>query len=62
MQEIDLAAQTLFAELVQRALDAEFDAEYGEKGSFLRKSPRATTTGITSGARATRSATSTWVP
>ena len=37
MQEIDLAAQTLFAELVQRALDAEFDAEYGEKGSFIRK-------------------------
>jgi hypothetical protein len=37
VQEIDLAAQTLFAELVQRALDAEFDAEYGEKGSFIRK-------------------------
>ena len=37
MEEIDLAAQTLFAELVQRALDAEFDAEYSEKGIFIRK-------------------------
>ena len=37
MEEIDLAAQTLFAELVQRALDAEFDAEHSEKGSFIRK-------------------------
>lgn len=37
MQEIDLAAQTLFAELLQRSLDAEFDAEYGENGSFIRK-------------------------
>ena len=37
MDEVDLAAQTLFAELVQRALDAEFDSEYSEKGTFLRK-------------------------
>jgi hypothetical protein len=37
VQEIDLAAQTLFAELLQRSLDAEFDAEYGENGSFIRK-------------------------
>lgn len=36
-EEIDLAAQTLFAELVQRALDAEFDSDYSEKGNFTRK-------------------------
>jgi hypothetical protein len=34
---IDLATQTMFAELLQRALDAEFDAEFAEKGSFVRK-------------------------
>ncbi len=37
MKEIDLAAQTLFAELLERSLDAEFDAEYRENGSFIRK-------------------------
>jgi len=37
MKEIDLAAQTLFAELLQRSLDAEFDAEFGENGTFRRK-------------------------
>ncbi len=37
MEEIDLAAQTMFAELLQRTLDAEFDAEFPEKGSFKRK-------------------------
>jgi hypothetical protein len=37
LEDIDLAAQTLFAELVQRALDAEFDSEYSEKGTFIRK-------------------------
>ncbi|MGH7913972.1 MAG: nucleotidyltransferase family protein [Candidatus Binataceae bacterium] len=37
MEEIDLAAQTLFAELLQRSLDAEFDAEYRENGTFVRK-------------------------
>jgi hypothetical protein len=37
LKEIDLAAQTLFAELLQRSLDAEFDAEYRENGTFLRK-------------------------
>ena len=31
--EIDLATQTMFAELLQRALDAEFDAEFAEKGA-----------------------------
>src|SRR6266849_7735923 len=34
---MDLAAQTMFAELLQRTLDAEFDAEFPEKGSFKRK-------------------------
>lgn len=37
MEEIDLAAQTLFAEVLQRSLDAEFDAEYRENGTFVRK-------------------------
>ena len=37
MEEIDLATQTMFAELLQRTLDAEFDAEFPEKGSFTRK-------------------------
>ena len=37
MKEIDLATQTLFAELLQRSLDAEFDAEYRENGSFIKK-------------------------
>lgn len=37
MKDIDLAAQTLFAELLQRSLDAEFDTEYRENGAFLRK-------------------------
>jgi hypothetical protein len=33
MQEIDLATQTMFAELLQRSLDAEFR----ENGTFVRK-------------------------
>jgi len=37
LKDIDLAAQTLFAELLQRSLDAEFDAEYRENGTFVRK-------------------------
>lgn len=37
MQEIDLATQTMFAELLQRSLDAEFDADFPEKGTFVRK-------------------------
>ena len=37
MQEIDLATQTMFAELLQRSLDAEFDAEFRENGTFVRK-------------------------
>jgi hypothetical protein len=34
---ITLATQTLFAELLQRCLDAEFDALYDERGSFTKK-------------------------
>jgi hypothetical protein len=37
MKEVDLATQTLFAELLQRSLDAEFDAEFRENGIFIRK-------------------------
>ena len=37
MKDIDLATQTLFAELLQRSLDAEFDTEFRENGTFLRK-------------------------
>lgn len=37
MKDIDLATQTMFAELQQRALDAEFDATFDLKGSFRRK-------------------------
>lgn len=37
MKDVDLAAQTMFAELLQRALDAEFDRDFPEKGSFVRK-------------------------
>src|SRR5262245_50973956 len=40
MEEVDLAAQTMFAELLQRSLDAEFDAEYRENGAFIRKKSR----------------------
>jgi len=34
---ITLATQTMFAELLQRCLDAEFDELYDERGSFTRK-------------------------
>jgi hypothetical protein len=37
MQEIDLATQTMFAELLQRSLDAEFDEQYDERGGTFRK-------------------------
>ena len=37
VQLIDLATQTTFAELVQRTLDADFDEQFPEKGSFRRK-------------------------
>ncbi|MDO9382187.1 MAG: GSU2403 family nucleotidyltransferase fold protein [Hyphomicrobiaceae bacterium] len=37
MQEIDLATQTMFAELLQRSLDAEFDELYDERGGTFRK-------------------------
>lgn len=37
MQEINLATQTMFAELLQRSLDAEFDDMYDERGTFRKK-------------------------
>ena len=33
----NIATQTMFAELTQRALDAEFDETYDERGNFARK-------------------------
>jgi hypothetical protein len=37
MAEITLPAQTMFAELTQRCLDAEFDERYDERGRFKRR-------------------------
>jgi hypothetical protein len=37
MREIGLAAQTMFAELIQQTMDAEFDEGYDERGNFVRK-------------------------
>jgi len=37
-QPLGLTAQTSFAELVDRAMDASFDADFDERGSFIRKS------------------------
>lgn len=37
MADIGLATQTLFAELLQRCLDAEFDEMFDERGSFVRR-------------------------
>ncbi len=52
MQLIDLATQTTFAELVQRTLDADFDEQFPEKGSFRRKNRKIVTTGSFSGVMA----------
>lgn len=37
MDTISLATQTMFAELLQRCLDAEFDETYHERGNFRRR-------------------------
>jgi len=37
MKDIDLATQTMFAELLQRSLDAEFDEMFDVRGTFRRK-------------------------
>lgn len=37
MSDIALATQTMFAELLQRCLDAEFDEQYHERGNFRRR-------------------------
>lgn len=36
MADLSLASQTMFAELLQRCLDAEFDELYNERGRFVR--------------------------
>ena len=40
MRKISLAAQTVFAELLQRCLDAEFDEAFSERGNFRRRLKR----------------------
>lgn len=40
MDTITLAAQTMFAELLARSLDAEFDETFDERGTFVRKRSR----------------------
>jgi len=40
MRELSLLDQTAFADLVQKTLDAEFDEEYPENGSFLKQERR----------------------
>jgi hypothetical protein len=37
MQEITLATQTTFSELLQRTIDAEFDTNYKERGHFKKR-------------------------
>ena len=37
MKTISLASQTLFADLLQRCLDAEFDEEFDTKGYFKKR-------------------------
>lgn len=37
MTDLSLATQTMFAELLQRCLDAEFDDNYDERGNFVRR-------------------------
>jgi hypothetical protein len=37
MDEISLSSQSMFAELLQRCLDGEFDDTYQEQGSFVRR-------------------------
>ncbi len=39
--DIGLATQTLFAELLQRCLDAEFDDTFDERGTFVRRKRQA---------------------
>jgi hypothetical protein len=37
MEKLGLAAQTMFAELLTRCLEADFDETYDERGTFLKK-------------------------
>jgi hypothetical protein len=58
MQEITLATQTTFAELLQRSLAAEFDDTYRERGQFKRRL-RKGRTGTTAAARAAKGQSTT---
>lgn len=40
MEKLSLAAQTMFAELLARCLDAEFDETYDERGTFVKKTSK----------------------
>jgi hypothetical protein len=40
MEKLGLATQTMFAELVTRCLDAEFDETYDERGTFIKKTSK----------------------
>lgn len=40
MQKIPLATQTMFAELIQRCLDANFDEDFDEQGQFVKVSSK----------------------
>src|SRR5271156_3072439 len=40
MERISLAHQTLYAELLQQALDAAFDEQFAENGSFVTKTQK----------------------
>ena len=37
MDEISVSSQSMFAELLQRCLDGEFDDAFQEQGSFVRR-------------------------
>lgn len=37
MADVSLTTQTMFADLIQRSLDAEFDERYEERGFFIRR-------------------------
>ena len=37
MADVSLTTQTMFADLIQRSLDAEFDDLYEERGHFIRR-------------------------
>ena len=40
METINLALQTMFAELIERCLDASFDQDFDEQGQFVKVTSR----------------------